>query len=358
MRTSPYVGFTLVALPTYLSVRDAAKRFSKESSVLYAEPNFYRHAHLVPNDTYYSYQWHLPHLYLESAWDLAAGEGVMVGLLDSGVAYRTATPYAQATDLAGTTVLQGWDFVNADPTPDDDFSHGTHICGCIAQTTNNLLGVAGVAYSATIMAVKVMDNLGNVTIANEADGIIYAANSGVQIINMSFGGTGISATELSAIEQAYYNRGVTLFSSSGNAGSNLPEYPASYPECICIGAVQYDKTRPSYSNYGPSLDLVAPGGNEELDQNLDGYADGILQQTHDGVDFTTFYYIYNEGTSFACALASGVAALIISKSTIVLQPIDVKTLLQNTAGDLGDPGWDQYYGWGMVNAYAALLNTS
>jgi len=356
IRTSAYGGFTLVSLPTFQSVSDTVRQFSLEPSVLYAEPNYYRYAHLIPNDPLYNYQWHLPHMYTNLAWDLSSGTGVVVGLLDSGVAYRTAAPYALAPDLAGTLIIPGWDFVNADANPDDDLGHGTHMCGCIAQTTNNFIGVAGVAYASSIMAVKVMDSLGDVSVLDEADGIYYAANNGAKIINLSLGGPGISVTEQNAVIYAY-GQGVTLIASSGNAGSNVLEYPASYTECISVGAVQYDRTRPSYSNYGTELDLVAPGGNITLDQNLDNYADGILQQTHDGTTYSTFYYYLIEGTSPACALASGVAALVLSKSTAILSPLQVKNILEGTAIDLGIAGWDQYYGWGEVNAYGAVSNT-
>ena len=200
-----------------------------------------------------------------------------------------------------------------------------------------------------------MDGTGNVTIADEADGIYYAANNGAKIINMSLGGTGTSVTEQTAVAFAY-NSGVVVFGSSGNAGSNVPEYPASYPECASVGAVQYDRTRPAYSNYGATLEIVAPGGNINLDQNLDGYADGILQQTHDGTAFTVFFYYFMEGTSPSCALVSGVAALMVSKNS-TLTPVNIRTILHNTAVDLGTTGWDQYYGWGEVNAYQAVLNT-
>jgi serine protease len=356
IRTSPYAGFTLVALPTFQSVRDTMERIALEPAVLYAEPNYYRHAHLIPNDPYYQYQWHLPHMYTDWAWDLTSGSGVVVGLLDSGVSYRDAAPYALAPDLAGTLIIPGWDFINADANPDDDFGHGTHMCGCIAQTTNNLLGVAGVAFSATVMAVKVMDSLGNVSVADDVEGIYYAANNGAQIINMSFGGIGISVTEQTAVTFAY-NQGVTIFGSSGNAGSDIPEYPASYTECISVGAVQYDSTRPAYSNYGLELDLVAPGGNLAVDQNIDGYPDGIMQQTHDGTNFSTFIYKLIEGTSPACALASGVAALVISQSTSVLTPLQVRNILESAIFDLGTTGWDEYYGWGEINAYIAVAST-
>ncbi|MGA1843731.1 MAG: S8 family serine peptidase [bacterium] len=355
IRTSLHAGFTLASIPSTASVMDTVQSLAMEPAVLYAEPNYYRHAHLVPNDPYYRYQWHLPHMFTNWAWDLARGTGVVVALLDSGVSYRNAAPYALAPDLAGTLITPGWDFVNADATPDDDSGHGTHMCGCIAQTTNNLLGTAGVAFSSTVLAVKVMDSLGNVTVADEADGIYYAANNGAKVINLSLGGVGVSATEEAAVVYAF-NQGVILFGSSGNAGSSVPEYPAAYTNCVSVGAVQYDRTRPSYSNYGAELDLVAPGGNITVDQNLDGYADGILQQTHDGTTLSTFFYYFMEGTSPACALASGVAALVIDKATVVLTPLQVRNIMESNTIDLGAIGWDQYFGWGEINAYAAVLN--
>ncbi|MGA1874685.1 MAG: S8 family serine peptidase [bacterium] len=354
--TSLMAGFKVVGLPSHLTVMDAARRFSAEPSVLYAGPNYYRHAHLIPNDPYYRYQWHLPRLNCSYAWDYSTGAGAVVGLLDSGVSYQTAGVYALAPDLAGTLIVPGYDFINDDAFPDDDYGHGTHMAGCIAQTTNNFVGVAGVGFNATIMAVKVMDNTGSTPISSEVEGIYYAVNNGVNIINMSLGGAGTDATEQAAVTAAY-NSGVSVICSAGNAGSSVPEYPASYPECISVSAIRYDYTLPAYSNYGLYVDVCAPGGDLSVDQNADGFGDGILQQTHNGTNFTTFYYYFMEGTSPACALVSGVAALIVSKSTVPLTALDVTNILTGSATDLGTAGWDQYFGYGLVNAYLAVLQT-
>ncbi|MEW5801115.1 MAG: S8 family peptidase [bacterium] len=354
--TSPYAGYKLLAIPSFVTVLDMARKLSLEPSILYVSPNYYRHAHLIPNDPYYIYQWHLPRLNCSYAWDYSTGVGALVGLLDSGVAYQTTTTYALAPDLAGTLFVPGYDFINLDAYPNDDYGHGTHMAGCIAQTTNNLLGCSGVAFNASIMPVKVMDNLGSTPISAEADGIYFAANNGAKIINMSLGGTGTSATEHAAVTYAY-NNGVTIICSSGNAGSSIPEYPASYTECISVSAIRYDYTKPTYSNYGTYIDVCSPGGDLTVDQNLDGFGDGILQQTFASPNYTTFYYYFMEGTSPAAALVSGVAALIISKSTIPLTPLQVTTTLETSATDLGTVGWDQYFGWGLVNAYLAVLRT-
>ena len=207
------------------------------------------------------------------------------------------------------------------------------------------------------MPIKVMDENGYISISDEVDGIYYAVNEGADIINLSFGGRGVSQTEKEAIDYAYDN-GVVVISSAGNRASDISEYPASYDNVISVNAVQYNDTLAPYSNYGDGIDLCAPGGNITEDQNLDGWADGILQQRHNGTDFTTFHYYFEEGTSTACALVSGVAALIISHSSETLTPLHIKEILKNSATDLGDEDWDQYYGWGMVNAYYALTEIS
>jgi len=354
--TSPYAGFKVLAIQPYTTVLDMARELSMEPSIFYVSPNYYRHAHLLVNDPYYKYQWHLPRLNCSYAWDYSTGIGALVALLDSGVAYQTTTTYALAPDLAGTLFAPGYDFVNIDAYPNDDYGHGTHMAGCIAQTSNNLLGCAGVAFNSAIMPVKVMNNLGSTSISNEADGIYFAANNGAKIINMSLGGTGTSVTEHTAVTYAY-NKGVTVICSAGNAGSSVPEYPASYTECISVSAIRYDYTKPTYSNYGSYIDVCSPGGDLTVDQNLDGFGDGILQQTFSSPNYTTFYYYFMEGTSPACALVSGVAALIVSKSILPLTPLQVTNTLETSATDLGTVGWDQYYGWGLVNAYLAVLRT-
>ena len=354
--TSEYGGFKVIEIPVDSTVEEMVDRYLQEVEVEYAEPNYLRHSHLTPNDPYFSYQWHHSLMKNTSAWDLGRGTGVTVALLDSGVAYRTASGFTQAPDLAGSSIRSGWDFVNSDPYPDDDAGHGTHMAGCIAQTTNNFRGVAGVAFDATIFAVKVMDEAGSVSLADEVDGIYYAVNNGADVISISFGGEGESASEEAAVNYAV-NNGVVVICSAGNTGTSTLEYPASYPSCISISAIRYDKTRAGYSNYGTEIDLCAPGGDITVDQNFDYYGDGILQQTHDGSNLSSFYYYFMEGTSPAAALVSGVAALVIGKSTTNLTPSQVKNIMTTSATDLGAFGWDQYYGWGLVNAYNALLRT-
>ncbi|MGA1871902.1 MAG: S8 family serine peptidase, partial [bacterium] len=236
---SPFAGFHRVTIPQGAVVENIRKQYEENPLVFHAEPNYVRGAHSTPNDPYYMYQWHLNSLYAPFAWDLGSGEGAVVAILDSGVAYQDSGVFGKASDLENTIFTPGWDFVNDDEFPDDDYSHGTHLAGCIAQTTDNKLGVAGIAPGAAIMPIKIMDSDGYVSIADEADGIYYAVNNGADIINLSLGGEGISLIEKAAIKYAYDN-GVIVICSAGNASSNIPEYPASYASAVSVGALQYN----------------------------------------------------------------------------------------------------------------------
>lgn len=352
--TNEAIGIHQVAIPTDKTVEEMVKAFSARPDVEFAEPNYIAHAFMTPNDPYYSYQWHFPLINMPAAWDQSTGiPSVVVAVIDCGVAYETYGAYTQAPDLAGTTFVPGYDFVNNDSHPNDDCAHGTHVAGTIAQTTNNSLGVAGIAFNCAIMPIKVLDASGNGTYTAIVNGITYAADHGADVINMSLGGPSGSTALQNAVIYAY-NAGVTVVCAAGNAGTSAPQYPAAYSQAISVSAIRYDQTYPSYSSYGSTIDICAPGGDVTVDQNGDGYPDGVLQQTHDGVNYGTFGYYFYEGTSMACPHVAGVAALLISKAGGSMTPDAVRAALQNTATDLGPAGWDQHYGYGMVNANAAL----
>ncbi len=346
------------ALATFPPDRDVllmAASLARHPAIELAEPNYYRYADFAPNDPYYSYQWHFPKIQMPSAWDVSTGAGVIVAVIDTGVAYEDYGPYAKAPDLGGTTFVAGWDFVNNDAHPNDDNSHGTHVAGTIAQTTNNGMGVAGIAYSASIMPIKVLDSAGSGTDQWVADGIVWAVTQGAQVINLSLGGPYPSSILEDAVNYAY-SHGVTVVAAAGNENSSVI-YPAAYESCIAVGAVRYDETRSYYSNYGPALDLVAPGGDIRVDQNGDGYGDGILQQTFNPHthDYTDFAYWFFEGTSMATPHVSGVAALLIAHGNATT-PDEIRAVMASTAKDLGPTGWDPEYGHGLIQAYEALLS--
>ncbi|MBP7697472.1 MAG: S8 family serine peptidase [candidate division Zixibacteria bacterium] len=356
--TNRQIGFHQLRIPAGTTVEEMVAAFGARPDVEYAEPNYIAHAFMTPNDPYYTYQWHMPLIKMPAAWDQTTGSpSVIVAVVDCGVAYETYGSFTQAPDLAGTSFVPGYDFINNDSHPNDDCAHGTHVAGTVAQTTNNNLGVTGVAFNCSIMPVKVLDASGSGSYTAIANGVTFAADNGAHVINMSLGGSYNSSTLQNAVVYAY-NKGVTIVCAAGNAGTSTPQYPAAYSQCISVSAVRYNKTYTSYTSYGSTIDICAPGGDVSVDQNGDGYVDGVLQQTHDGTNYGTFGYYFYEGTSMASPHVAGVAALLIAKNGGSMAPADVRAALQNTAEDLGAAGWDQYYGYGLVDANAALLSIS
>ena len=356
-------------IPAGKSVFDMLQIYNNDPNVEYAEPNYYAHAAFVPNDQYYPYQWHLDAINMESAWNLETGiSDVVVAVVDTGVAYEDYQEYQKAPDLVNTIFMDGYDFINDDSHPNDDASpgHGTHVAGTIAQSTDNGVGVAGVAFGVSIMPVKVLNNKGSGTYAEVAAGIDWAVDHGANIISMSLSGSSPSITLENAVKNAYES-GVTVIAAAGNGGTDgigdsACEYPAAYDKyVIAVGATQYDNSLTSYSNYGLSLDIVAPGGSS-LDQNSDGYPDGVLQQTFEltrrgRTIKTSWGYYFMSGTSMATPHVSGVAALLLSVQPS-LSPTEIRTILESTATDLGTEGKDIYFGSGLLNAYNALESIS
>lgn len=352
--------FRVIKIPEG-KVKEKVEEYSHRPDVVYAEPNYYAQALFAPNDPLYSYQWNfgtsdIGGIGMENAWNITTGNpGVIVAIVDTGIAYENYSIYMKAPDLASASFVQGYDFVNNDSHPNDDNSHGTHVAGTVAQNTGNGIGVAGVAYNTSLMPVKVLNKSGSGTYANIAYGIRYAADNGARVINMSLGGSSSSTTLENALAYAY-GKGVTIVAAAGNNGTSTISYPAAYDQyVIAVGATRYDKMLAYYSNYGQSLDLVAPGGDMTVDQNSDGYGDGILQNTFNPSNKNpkAFGYYFLQGTSMATPHVAGVAALLIAKGN-AQTPAEIRTALQETSLDLGNSGWDSRFGWGLVDAHAAL----
>jgi len=358
LSTSKYAGFKRIKVSASKTPRQMVGLYSREPDVKYAELNYYAYALFVPNDPYYFLQWHFNDasagINIESAWDITTGEAnVVIAVLDTGIAYENHKGFELAPDLADTLFVAGYNFIKGNEHANDDDGHGTHVAGTLAQSTNNNQGAAGIAFDCSIMPVKVLSRRGVGTYTDIADGIYFAADNGADIINMSLGGAGDSTTLRDAVAYAY-NQTVTVICAAGNEfqEGNPPSYPAAYDDyCIAVGATRYDRTRAYYSNTGSYLDLAAPGGDLDVDQNADGYGDGILQQTFgtNPKDWGLWFYT---GTSMAAPHVSGIAALLIS--TGATGPDAIREALEDTAIDLGPSGWDAEYGWGLVDAYAAL----
>ncbi|HVR60356.1 MAG TPA: S8 family serine peptidase [Polyangia bacterium] len=304
-----------------------------------------------PNDPCYRYQWHLRQVGMPEAWKLGQGTGVVVAVIDTGV--------SRVADLADTTFAPGFNFFSNTPNADDDHGHGTHVAGTIAQSTNNGRGVAGVAFGATIMPIKVLSASGSGSMAGIAQGIRWAADHGAQVINMSLGGRFPVATIGSAVKYARA-KGVTVVAAAGNDGAGRVSYPARYPGVVAVAATQFDETTTFYSNWGREIDIAAPGGNVRVDQNGDGQPDGVLQHTIVPGDIKRTDYLWFMGTSMASPHVAGVAALIVGAG--IRKPDAVEQVLLDTArkpktkeaAGATDARVDDHYGAGVVDAAAAL----
>lgn len=300
------------------------------------------------NDPLGSYQWHFPLVQSDEAWILSTGVGVTVAVLDTGL--------TTGGDDGIGCVVSGYDTVNGDAYPADGDGHGTHVSGTIAQNTNNNIGVAGLAHSACIMPVKVLDDNGSGSFADIADGIYYAVDNGARVINMSLGTNaryGVTNDPVfdPALDYAY-GKSVTVVCASGNDGSRKNiSYPAIYPTTIAVGAVDVQSKVTRYSNKGNNLDIVAPGGDNGKDLNGDGFADGVLQETYINGEWGYWFY---SGTSMASPHVAAVAAMLYAYDTSHT-PDSILQALVSTAQDLNESGFDKTSGYGLVQAYKALV---
>ena len=301
------------------------------------------------DDPLSGFQWHFPLVQSSQAWNLGNGGGVIVAVLDTGL--KTG-----GVDGIGY-VVNGIDVVNSDVYPVDGDGHGTHVSGTIAKSTNNAIGIAGLAHGACIMPVKVLDDDGSGSFADITEGIYYAVNNGARVINMSLGTnarydiTNDQIMDL-ALNHAYTS-GVTVVCASGNDGSRKNvSYPAIYPTTIAVGAVDLHSKVTRYSNKGDNLDLVALGGDNSKALNGDGFTDGVLQETY--INGAWGYWFYS-GTSMASPHVAAVAAMLYADVTKNHTPDSILQTLTSTALDLNESGFDNTSGYGLVQAYDALV---
>ena len=381
---------TVVHLRPGVSVAAELRRLRRQRGVAYALPDYVAHIagtsppSWVPNDPgaantaqgWTKTQWNFSAqsgLDAPEAWanllavHRAGARGVVIAVLDTGVAYRNWGRYRESPDFKWTNFVYPWDFVSGNRFPLDREGHGTFVAGTIAESTNNGVGLTGLAYNASIMPVRVLNQNGWGDAATIAAGVRYAVAHGAKVINLSleFDPTvtaGDIPTLISALTYAH-RRGVVVVAASGNEGSRRIAYPAAAPPVISVGATTVDRCLAYYSNGGRKLDLVAPGGGDDADiaNDPDCHPDrnlpDISQMTFgnpfrpDRFGLPGGWY----GTSMAAPHVAATAAMVIASGVIGSHPSPDRILarLEATAQPLGGSKPNASYGYGLVDAGAA-----
>ena len=297
-----------------------------------------------PNDPRYGEQWNFQMIGAEDAWKKSRGKGVVVAIIDTGVSAGSSKKGKPARDFGSTSMVAGYDFVNKDSDPYDDHGHGTHVAGTVAESTNNNEGVAGLAFEASIMPLKVLSAQGSGSSADIADAIRWAADHGANVINMSLGSSVPSEVIRNACKYAK-KKNVVIVCAAGNGFGEPVGYPAAFPECIAVSSVGPSGNLAFYSSYGKQVALAAPGGD-----TTNGPQDGILQNTifpeNQGGKGDDYYYF--QGTSMASPHVAAVAALIEAQGVTDLAR--VKEILTSSATPKGEK---KKYGAGILSASGA-----
>ncbi len=377
-RLNAIPGFTAPGLRSKLETLWTVKRLRQRPDVRAADTNRIRYPLLVPDDPFYPSQWHYRLINLPQAWDVITGApDVIVAVLDTGV-------LRSHPDLQNQ-LMPGYDFISdpfrardgdgIDANPEDvgdlfftvaSSFHGTHVAGTVAAAADNGVGVAGIAWQSKIMPLRVL-GLGGATDYDIEQALRYAARlpndsntlpaQRADIINLSLGGPGFSQTA-QELFTTLRNQGIIIVAAAGNNDSSTLFYPASYDGVISVSAVDSNKVKAPYSNFGSRVDVAAPGGDISKDWNGDGFADGILSTLGDdsGGETVIFDYGFLQGTSMAAPHMAGVAALMKARYP-ALTPQELDNLLAggSITEDLGNPGRDAVYGHGLIDAHRAVI---
>ncbi len=359
----------------------AIRALRKRSDVVWAEPNYIRHPLAVPNDQFYSLQWHYPLIALPEAWDVTTGNAnVIVAVIDTGQLFGHP-------DFAVGRFVPGFDFIanaasardgngiDADPFDNGDLGsggrssfHGTHVAGTIGAATNNGTGVAGIDWTGRLMPLRVLGQGGGTTY-DIAQAIRFAAglsnDSGTvpaqraDIINMSLGGPGTDNTGRAAV-QAARAAGVSVIVAAGNSNEDAAGFsPANFPEVVTVSATDLRREKAPYSNFGTTVDVAAPGGDTSVDRNGDGYVDGVLSTlADDSGGPPVANYTFYQGTSMASPHMAGVAALMQAAyqaanggAHFAPEQLDVWLASGTITDALGPDNWS---GHGLINARRAV----
>jgi thermitase len=323
--TIPSIGVQVVTVPKGQAMAKA-NAYSSNARVAYAEPDFVAEAVGSPDDVYFGLQWGLTKIETPQAWDVTTGsDSINIAILDTGIDM-------DHPDLA-EKLISNINLTNFGNT-DDVYGHGTHVAGIAAAMTDNSMGVSGLGYTSTIMNVKVLDDNGMGAYSWIVSGIIWAADNGAEVINMSLGGSFASSALEDAVDYAW-SKGVVVVAAAGNNGDTTPMYPAYYTNCIAVAATDVNDARASWSNYGDWVDVAAPGVS-------------IYSTLKDG------NYGYKSGTSMASPHVAGLAALVFTTVSDVNGDgklnDEVRSRIETTCDDIGLSG----IGYGRVNAAQAV----
>jgi thermitase len=327
------LGVQILKVPAG-KVAESVQSYRKNSAVDYAEPDHIAIAYGVPNDTYYGQQWGMTQINAPDAWGVTMGSGsIMIAILDTGVDL-------DHQDLA-SKIVSSKNFSSSN-TVDDKYGHGTHVAGIAAAVTNNGMGVAGVGYNCSIMNVKVLGDTGSGSYSGIISGIIWAADNGAKVINMSLGGSSGSTTLESAVDYAW-SKGVVVVAAAGNSGATDPSYPAYYANCIAVAATDANDAKASFSNYhssnNPWVDVAAPGVN--IYSTMPNHRNKIGPRNYDTLS----------GTSMASPFVAGLAGLVWA-SSYGTSATHVRDRVESTADTVGTI-WSTY-GIKRINAYKAV----
>jgi serine protease len=365
------------AMAEKINTLQVIKALRKRSDVRSASPNYILQHCATPNDEFYSLQWHYPQINLPQAWELTTGSSdVIVAVVDTGVLMNHPDLSGQLTDtgydfISDSSISNDGGGIDANPddpgdsaTPGSSSFHGTHCAGTIAASSNNSTGVAGVSWNTKIMPIRVL-GVGGGTVYDILQGVRYAAglsndsntvpDQTADIISMSLGGGSYDQTSQDVYTEVR-NAGVILIAAAGNESTSTPSYPASYDGIVSVSAVNINGTLASYSNYGSYVDVAAPGG-DSGDYDGDGYADKVWSTCGDDSSGSIqFNYAAYNGTSMATPHMAGVVALMKALNP-TMTPAQLDAWLQNgdLTNDIGDTGRDDLYGYGLIDAYKAVV---
>ncbi|EIJ80471.1 peptidase S8 and S53 subtilisin kexin sedolisin [Bacillus methanolicus PB1] len=321
------LNYAVVKVKDKKNLHKTIKKYKDFSQVVSVNPSaFYKP--LSIKDPKISEQYQIDLLHLEKAQQLAGKNPVTVAVIDQGID-------GNHPDLKGR-LLPGYNAVNPMNQGTPDF-HGTHVAGIIAANKNNGIGGYGVNPHAKILPIDVFDRAWGATDYAIAQGILYAVEKGAKVINMSLGGPMRSPLIEEAIKKAT-EKNIVVIAAAGNTGDDTLNYPAAYEGVISVGSINKEKQLSDFSNYGTSVDIVAPG--DEVYSTIYEYE-------------RKSSYRKMSGTSMSSPMVAGVASLLLSKYP-KLTPVQVEYILEHTAEDLGDKGFDIKFGNGMVNPVAAL----